>query len=376
MRTKICDLLDCEVPIFAFSHCRDVVAAVTKAGGSGVLGAISFPPEQLEKELNWIDAQVDGRNYGVDVLIPGKYDESVDQSNQPVWELIPDTHHQFVAELLERAGIPELPAGPRAEARDYLMAKDRNSTPLGAKKLLEVALRHEQVKMIVSALGPPPADAVREFHRRGMVVGALCGKPAHVKRHREAGVDVLIAQGTEAGGHTGTISTMVLLPQIVDLFSDAGAVLAAGGISRGRHIAAALAMGADGVWCGTIWLGTRESELLEFQREALYRTQSDDAIRSRSSTGKLVRMSKSKWSDAWDQAGEVEALGPPLQNFLYWEARTRIDRAERDDFLSMPLGQVAGTINEGTTVREVMYNFMDEYADTMARMSRLSDAGQ
>ena len=95
MRTKICDLLDCEVPIFAFSHCRDVVAAVTKAGGSGVLGAISFPPEQLEKELNWIDAQVDGRNYGVDVLIPGKYDESVDQSNQPVWELIPDTHHQF-----------------------------------------------------------------------------------------------------------------------------------------------------------------------------------------------------------------------------------------------------------------------------------------
>ena len=376
MRTMVCDSLKCEVPIFAFSHCRDVVVEVTKAGGFGVLGAVSFSPEQLEKELRWIDAHVGGKGYGVDVLIPGKYDRDAEQATGPLMNLIPEAHRKFVADMLDQAGIPPLPPDEAARIQEHLAAKERNSTPSGALKLIEVALRHPQVKLVVSALGPPPADAVEEFHRRGIRVGALCGKPSHVPRHRDAGVDILIAQGTEAGGHTGTISTMVLVPQIVEAFAGSGAVLAAGGISRGGQIVAALALGAQGVWCGTIWLGTKESELSPYEKAALFRAQAEDAVQRRCMTGKPVRMLRSKFSEAWERPGAPKHLMPPLQNFVYHEARARIDRAQRGDYYSSPAGQVVGTMTAETSVREVMYNFLAEYADTMERLSSLHDQSQ
>jgi NAD(P)H-dependent flavin oxidoreductase YrpB (nitropropane dioxygenase family) len=369
MRTEICDRLNCQVPIFAFTHCRDVVVEVTKAGGFGVLGAVSFSPEQLERELNWIDSHVDGRAYGVDVLIPGRYDKAAEQSAVSLDNLIPETHKQFVADMLDKAGIPPLPSDEARRVWEYLVAKERNSTPEGANKLLEVALRHPHVKLIVSALGPPPVDAVANFHSRGMLVGALCGKASHVARHREAGVDILIAQGTEAGGHTGAISTMVLVPQIVDAFAGAGAVLAAGGISRGSQIVASMALGAQGVWCGTIWLGTRESELSPYEKEALFRAEAEDAVQRKCMTGKSVRLLRSKFSEAWEQPGAPKHLQPPLQNFIYHQARARIDRAQRSDFYSYPAGQLVGTMTGETSVREVMYNFLSEYAETMANLA-------
>lgn len=369
MRTEICDRLNCQVPIFAFTHCRDVVVEVTKAGGFGVLGAVSFSPEQLERELNWIDSHTGGRPYGVDVLIPGRYDKAAEQSAVSLDTLIPETHQKFVADMLDNAGIPPLPPDEARQVWERLVAKERNSTPEGANRLIEVALRHPQVKLIVSALGPPAADAVSAFHSRGILVGALCGKASHVQRHRDAGVDILIAQGTEAGGHTGSISTMVLLPQIVDAFAGSGAVLAAGGISRGSQIAAALALGAQGVWCGTIWLATRESELSPYEKAALFKAEAEDAVQRKCMTGKSVRLLRSKFSEAWEQPGAPKHLQPPLQNFLYHQARARIDRAERSDFYSYPAGQVVGTMTQETSVREVMYNFLTEYADAMERLS-------
>ena len=204
-----------------------------------------------------------------------------------------------------------------------------------------------------------------------MVVGALCGKASHAARHREAGVEVLIAQGTEAGGHTGEIATMVLVPQVVEACGPDVAVLAAGGITRGSQIAAALALGAQGVWCGTLWLGTRESELDGFEKEAVFAARSEDAVRRRARTGKTVRMIRSKLSEAWEKPGAPAYLPTPLQGVLYNEAHARVVRAKRADLYSFPVGQAVGDLTEETTVRDVMVRLQTQYLDAMERLHAL-----
>ena len=246
-------------------------------------------------------------------------------------------------------------------------------TPDGARRLVRVALDHAQVKMVVSALGSPPADVVAELRSRNVVIGAMCGKGEHAARHRAAGVEVIIAQGTEAGGHTGEIATMVLVPQVVEACGDEIAVLAAGGIAKGSQIAAALALGAQGVWCGTVWLGTRESELDPFEKEVLFGARAQDAVRRRARTGKTVRMIKSQLSEAWEQPGAPAYLPTPLQGILYNEAHARVVRARRKDLYSFPAGQVVGMINEESTVRDVMVRLQTEYLDTMERLRKLDD---
>ncbi len=368
MRTSICDRLDIDLPVFAFSHCRDVVVEVTKAGGFGVLGAVTFSPEQLERELAWIDSHVGGRGYGVDVLIPVRYDRDSEADSSSVQDMIPQQQRAFVEEFLDREGVPTLPKDEARQAAQELAARERNTTPAGARRLIDVALRHPQVKLVVSALGPPPKEMVDEFHARGLLVGSLCGKPEHAVHHKEAGVDVVIAQGTEAGGHTGSISTMVLVPQVVDVCGPAIAVLAAGGISRGRQIAAALALGAQGVWCGTIWLGTRESELTPLEKNLLFAARTEDAVQRKWMTGKSVRMIKSRLSEAWEQPGAPKHLMPPLQNTLYYMAKTRITRAQRADLLSIPAGQVVGTMRQENSVRDVVGELLNDYAEAAERL--------
>ena len=371
MRTDICERLGCEAPVFAFSHCRDVVVEATRAGGFGVLGAVSFSPEQLERELKWIDEHVDGKPYGVDVLIPANYDKAAEAAEQPVQDLLPDEQRRFMEDLLAREGVPPLSADDAQVAREELIGRGRNSTPAGARKLIDVALRHPQVKLIVSALGTPSRALVDELHARGILVGSLCGKPEHAVDQRDAGVDLIVAQGSEAGGHTGQISTMVLVPQVVDLVSPQVAVLAAGGISRGRQIAAAFALGAQGVWMGTVWLGTRESELTPMEKDVLFKARTEDAVQRKYQTGKTVRMIRSKASEAWEKPGAPKHLPPPLQNVLYHSARIRIEKARRADLCSFPAGQVVGTLREETSVRQVMADLMNEYAETAERLSPL-----
>jgi len=245
-------------------------------------------------------------------------------------------------------------------------------TPDGARRLLAVALTHSQVNFVVSALGSPPPDVVAELRGHGILIGALCGKAEHAVRHIAAGVDVIVAQGTEAGGHTGEIATMVLVPQVVEACGDSVAVLAAGGIARGSQIAAALALGAQGVWCGTVWLGTRESELNPFEKGVLFGARADDAVRRKARTGKTVRMLKSQLSEAWEQPGAPPYLPTPLQGILYNEAHARVVRAQRKDLYSAPAGQVVGMINEETSVRELMYRMQTEYLEAVERLQRLN----
>ena len=374
MQTPICKRLGCELPIFAFSHCRDVIVEVTKAGGFGVLGAATFSPEQLEAELRWIDQHVEGRNYGVDVIIPTKYDKEAEASLDDLEKLIPQEHRDFMEKILTDAGIPPLPPGERERIQKEIVEGRGNMTPDGARRLLQVAYQHPQVTMVVSALGSPPPDVIEELRSRKILIGAMCGKAEHATRHKAAGVEVIVAQGTEAGGHTGEIATMVLVPQVVEACGDSVAVLAAGGIARGSQIAASLALGAQGVWCGTVWLGTRESELDPFEKEVLFETRTEDAVRRKARTGKTVRMIKSKLSEAWEQPGAPKYLPTPLQGILYNEAHARVVRARRKDLYSFPAGQVVGMINEESSVREVMYRMQLEYLEAVERLNKLSPA--
>ena len=256
MRTRVAEMLGVEFPICAFSHCRDVVAAVSNAGGFGVLGAVAHSPERLDTELTWIEEQTNGKPYGVDLLLPHKYvgAESGGIDTRQARELLPEEHRAFVDDLLVRYGIPV----PTDEER--LPPGELNISPKGYEPLLDVAFAH-RIRLIASALGPPPADLVQRAHDNDVLVASLAGTTQHAQRHAAAGVDLIVAQGTEAGGHTGEVSTMVLVPEVVDAVAPVP-VLAAGGIARGRQIAAALALGAEGVWCGSVWLTTEEAETL------------------------------------------------------------------------------------------------------------------
>ena len=372
MPSRICEMLGCEVPIFAFSHCRDVVVEVTRAGGFGVLGASSFTPAQLEIELKWIDAHVDGRPYGLDIVVPGKYSKEAEQHSGRLDALIPAEHQAFMDRILDEARLPPLPPGEAERIHDEILEIGRNRTPTGGMRLVQIALRHPQVKLVVSALGEPRADIVATLHGRGVLVGALCGKPAHALRNLEAGVDVLIAQGTEAGGHTGEITTMVLVPQVVEAVAGRAPVLAAGGITRGSQMAAAMALGADGVWCGTLWLGTRESELAPFEKEVMFAAKSEDAARRRCWTGKPVRMIKSRLSEAWEQPDAPKPLQAPLQAVLYNPAHARVVRAQRKDMYSHAAGQAVGDLKAETSVKDVMYTLQLEYAQAVERMAALT----
>ncbi len=373
MQNRLQKHLGFQSPIFAFSHCRNVVAEVTKAGGFGVLGASTFSPKQLEVELAWIDEQVGDLPYGVDVIIPVKYDRDAEAAfgKKDLNDLIPDTHKAFMKDFLDAEGVPELPQEEKTRVHDEIASGRGGMTPEGARRLLDVVVHHPKIRVVVSALGAPPADVVRDLRHRGIVIGAMCGKPKHASRQCAAGVDFVVAQGTEAGGHTGAISTLVLVPDVIDAVKNEIPVIAAGGFARGSQIAAALAMGAEGVWCGTVWLGTRESELTPFEKQAYFAAEAEDAVRRRCRTGKTVRMLKSRLSEIWEAPDAPEYLDPPLQGVLFNEVTARVIRAERSDLYSFPAGQVVGSMKQETSVRQVMLEMQTELADALERLQTL-----
>lgn len=372
MHTDLCDRLDIEFPIFAFTHCRDVVAAVSQAGGFGVLGAVGFTPEQLEIELRWIDEHVGDNPYGVDFVIPGKYEGKSTGETDPkkleemLKKMIPEQHRAFARKILADHGVPELPAGE--ERRNELLGW----TEATASPQVDVTLRHPKVKLIANALGTPPAEVIERIHASGRLVSALCGRADQALKHKEAGVDIIIAQGTEGGGHTGEIGSMVLWPEVIDAVAPTP-VLAAGGIGRGRQIAAALGMGAQGVWTGSIWLTVEEAEASPEQMESYMKATSRDTVRSRSWTGKPARMLRNDWTVAWESPESPGYLGMPLQGMLVSEAMSRVHRypkaAQKVAF--NPVGQIVGAMNEKLAVRDVIYQLVEEYVDAVDRLQKM-----
>ena len=311
MQTRVAEMLGVEFPILAFSHCRDVVAAVTNAGGFGVLGAVAHSPKSLEIDLTWIDDEVKGKPYGVDLLLPHRHTQRDDGPKidaETVRQLLPAEQQHFVDEILRRYEVPELPSEVDeafgtinvSEGRVGRIARRRVRAPDQA--------RRERPRR-------PAARPRGRAHDAGVLVAALAGTAEHARRSNAKGVDLIVAQGTEAGGHTGTISTMVLVPEVVDAVAPTP-VLAAGGIGRGSQIAAAFALGAEGVWCGSIWLTTDEAETDPAVQQKFLAASSSDTVRSRSLTGKPARMLRSAWTDAWEEAGAPSTLPMPDQTML------------------------------------------------------------
>jgi len=364
VRTALCDAFGIGHPIFAFSHSREVVAAVSRAGGLGVFGALAYPVERLQEELAWVDEHVDGRPYGVDVVMPASAagaDLSGPDLADQLDALIPEGHRRYVEEVLDRHGVPPLPPDvPRP--RGLLGWTDQ-----GARSQVEVALAHP-ISVLVSALGPPPPDVVARCRERGIKVAALIGTPDQARKQVAAGVDLIVASGTEAGGHTGEISTLVLVPDVVDAVAPVP-VLAAGGIGDGRQLAAVLALGAQGVWTGSIWLTTVESNVSDVVRDKLLRAGSRDTVRSRALTGKPARQLRTPWTDAWDDPTGPGALPMPLQFMLTAEAQTRIGLSGNEALAGSPVGQIVSRMDRVRPVSDVVHDLVEGAAAAIERLN-------
>ncbi|HEX9258595.1 MAG TPA: nitronate monooxygenase family protein [Acidimicrobiales bacterium] len=376
MKNRVCEMLGIEFPILAFTHCRDVAAAVTKAGGFGVLGAEASTPEQFDIDLAWIRDQVGGKPFGVDVIVPAKYEGKAEGevSVKDLASRIPQQHRDFLEHLLDEYHVPPLvdddrPRDSRREAAPMSYA--------AASQMLDVAFSHP-ISLAVNALGSPPPDMVARAKELGIKVGALAGKPQHAARHVAAGVDLIIAQGYEAGGHTGDIATMVLVPEIVDAVAPIP-VLAAGGIGGGRQMAAALALGAEGVWCGSVWLTTEEAETHPTVKQKFLSATSSDTVRSRSRTGKPARQLRSAWTDAWEGPDSPGTLPMPLQPLLIAEASARIDRAAHNpdsgaaQLSNYFVGQIVGSLNEVKPASRVVLEMVEEFIDAVQRLNEMME---
>jgi NAD(P)H-dependent flavin oxidoreductase YrpB (nitropropane dioxygenase family) len=366
VRTSLCDLLGIEHPVVGFSPSEHVAAAVSRAGGLGVLGAIRFnDPAELDTTLDWMDAHTGGHPYGIDVVMPARV--PAEGAAQDLAQLIPDQHKAFVAQTLLKLGVPPLPDD--AQAAEGVLGWLHSV----ARQQVEVALAHP-ARLIANALGPPPPDVIASAHERGMLVAALAGTAEHARRHVAGGVDIVVAQGYEAGGHTGEIASMVLIPEVVDAVGDRAPVLAAGGIGCGRQVAAALALGAVGVWMGSAWLATEEyatTTSAPAVTEAVLAATSSDTVRSRIYSGKPARLLKNRWTDAWEQPGAPQPLPMPLQNLLVSEAHQRLIRSGQPDVVPMPAGQIVGRIAEVRPVADVLAELLAEADETLERLSGL-----
>ncbi len=370
MHNELCDRLGIEFPIFAFTHCRDVAAAVSNAGGLGVLGAVGFSADELEVELSWLDEHVGDHPYGVDIVIPGKY-EGMDEIDPVKLEaelkaMIPEEHRTFAKKILADHGVPEIEGGPRRELLGWTAAT--------AAPLVEVILQHPKVKLVANALGTPPDDVIAQVHEHGMLMAALAGSVKHALNHKAAGVDIVICQGSEGGGHTGDVGSIVLWPEVIDAVAPLP-VLAAGGVGSGRQMAAAMVMGASGVWTGSLWLTVEEADVPPKQMESYLKATSRDTVRSRSFTGKPCRLLKNDWTDAWEAPGNPKPLGMPLQMMVAIDcvSRGHAYPEEARDVNFNPAGQVIGQATSVRRTKDVVLGMVEDYIEAIDRLQLLNE---
>ncbi|MGY4654061.1 NAD(P)H-dependent flavin oxidoreductase YrpB (nitropropane dioxygenase family) [Mycobacterium sp. URHB0021] len=363
----LCEQFGIDFPLFAFSHCRDVVAAVTNAGGFGVLGATAYTPSQLDQELAWIDDHVSGRSYGVDLIVPATFEGKGEKlTPADLAARIPENYRGFVTELLAAHDIAPDPA---ARVGGSWLSGNTGG------ELLDVALSHP-VKLIANALGVPPDYMIEAGKERGIPVAALVGAKEHAVKQVGAGVDLIVAQGTEAGGHCGEVTTMVLIPEVIQAIDGAVPVLAAGGIVTGRQMAAAVAMGADGAWTGSVWLTTEEAETAPHTVRKFLAATSRDTIRSAGRTGKPARQLVSEWTDAWaPHEGGRKPLPLPLQSMLAEPVIRRVDLLASQGhpgaqaLATYFVGQGVGLMNKVKPAREVVREFIEDYLAATERLS-------
>jgi NAD(P)H-dependent flavin oxidoreductase YrpB (nitropropane dioxygenase family) len=370
MDNAVCRMTGAEFPLFAFSHCRDVVAAVSRAGGFGVLGCSNFTAEQLEMELAWIDAHVDGKPYGVDILFPETQKAQPGMTLDDFVRQIPDRHLDFVVELMGKHGVP-------MNRDEVVRQRIPPTAPDAAEALLDTAFRHP-IKLVANALGVAPPIMIERGHAAGVPVAGLVGAKEHAVRQAAAGVDIIVAQGGEAGGHCGEIATMVLVPEVVRAVALHGGppVLAAGGIITRQQMAGAMAMGAQGAWTGSVWLATTEAEVSPVFQDKMVDARSSDTVRAKTRTGKPARQLRSAWHDAWDRPDAPEPLPLPLMPMISTPALTKADRLaeagsrEARELVTYFVGQGVGLVDAVKSATDVVQAFKTEFADAYEQFIR------
>lgn len=371
MYTEICKQLGIDVPIFAFTHCRDVVVEVSKAGGLGVLGAAYLDANQLKEELDWIDEHIGDKPYGVDVVIPQKYvgrgeGMTAEELEDKLWSMVPQEHLDFAEKLLENHDVPKWPDDSRPKVIGWTMET--------VMPCLEEALRHPKCKLIANALGTPPDDVIKMVKDSGRLLGALCGKKKQALQHKAAGLDFIVVQGGEGGGHTGEVGSIVSWPELIDAVAPLP-VLAAGGIGNGRQMLAAMGMGAAGVWTGSLWLTVEEAAAQPAQKESYLAASIEDTVRTRAWTGKTVRHLRNDWTEAWDDPNTPQPLGMPLQGLVTADAMRRVEmyggvgNAQQVGWNAC--GQVIGQINEIESSRGVVFRLINEYLEALEKLNTL-----
>lgn len=377
LKSPICELLGIEFPLVAFTHCRDVVVEVSKAGGMGVLGAAGYNAETLEAELSWIDEHIDGMPYGVDLIAPTSMAVTDDNdSPEEILSMVPDGHRDFARNILARHEIDtaDVYQHQRGGAGGFL-------TSSKATNIIDVAFSHP-IKLIANALGVPPRYMLERGKAQGVAVAALVGAKEHATKQVEAGVDLLVVAGTEAGGHCGEVSTMVLVPEVVQAVEGSGVpILAAGGIVLGRQMAAAMAMGAHGAWTGSMWLTTAEAETSPVIKEKYVQASSRQTVRSKARTGKYSRQLVSAWTEAWESEEAPDPLPMPLQSLVSEAPLAKVTKLAEGghqgakQLATYFVGQGVGLMNSVQSTRDVVREFIEDYLAAVERVNAtLEDA--
>jgi NAD(P)H-dependent flavin oxidoreductase YrpB (nitropropane dioxygenase family) len=370
MKSPICEMLGIEFPLVAFTHCRDVVVEVSKAGGMGVLGAAGYDAQTLEVELRWIDAHIGGKPYGVDLIAPTSMAATDEDTSESLLSRVPQEHRDFARNILAQHQIDtsDLYQNQRAGGGGFL-------TSTRATSIIDVAFAHP-IKLIANALGVPPRYMLDMGKARGVAVAALVGAKEHAVKQVEAGVDILVVAGTEAGGHCGEVSTLVLVPEVCDAVKHSNvAVLAAGGIVTGRQMAACMAMGAHGAWTGSMWLTTKEAETPPVIKEKYIQASSRQTVRSKFRTGKYSRQLRSPWTDAWESEDAPEALPMPLMSLVSEPALAKVAKLAESghpgarQLATFFVGQGVGLMNSIQDTRTVVREFMEDYLAAVERLS-------
>ena len=347
--SPICDQLGIETPIFGFAHDVSTVAAISRAGGYGVYGATRRFPQEIRDELAEIRSLVGDKPFGVDLVLPPGMPEH--NSREAIEAEIPQEHKDFVQSIIDRFDVP-------AATKPGMRTRFIRSSEIEAEQV--EAVLDSSANMFACGIGAP-RPVVEAAKERGQTTLALIGSPHHVQRSIDAGVDIIVAQGYDAGAHTGTIGTFSLVPQIVEAAGDIP-VLVAGGVATGQHIAAALAMGAQGVWLGTAWLFSVEHQnhMHPVNTKKLIEAGSGDTVITRSESGKTFRQIRTGWSQAWEAENAPAPLKMPYQDVLVGDLLGAIEEHDIEPLIHSGAGQSVGYFDEVRSVSVILNALRDD----------------
>ena len=359
LHTQLCDKLGIEYPVVAFTHCKDVAVAVINAGGFAVLGEALHTPDQIAADIKWIRERIGGKPFGIDLVLPSSVPE--EKTVDELLAMIPQEQRDFEQQIKRKYNVPDPKVAPDIHHWGGLDQKR-------ALNQLDVIF-DERVPVFASGLGSP-TFLLKRAHELGMQVWGLVGKPRQAKRQIEAGTDVIIAQGYDAAGHTGNIGTFSIVPQVVDAARGTGVpVIAAGGVTTGRHLAAALALGADGVWTGSLWLTSRESDVNMPLKERLLEAETEDTLYSNCISGYTMRTTRCPWHDEWMSDAAPAVLKPPLQMMLSSNYIQGSLDYQRKDLMTEAAGQGIHYVKEMKPARQILSDIVEEALDVFDRFS-------